>query len=156
MTRSVVKLRELIESDFEPILSMMQDPIGNEMSMVYPPSRSELRSQWDRIMEDPACVHRTIELDGVVVGRVNSYLLEDEIHVGYLIDRAYWGRGIMGESLRQFLALDGRRPLIARVAKSNVGSCRVLEKNGFVLIDEYDAPETDRYRACVEVKYALR
>lgn len=154
--RPGVHLRELIELDFEPLLSMMQDPVGNEMSMVYPPSRGDLRSQWDRIMADPACVHRTIELDGVVVGRVNSFPLKDEIHVGYLIDRAYWGRGIMGESLRQFLAVDERRPLIARVAKSNAGSCRVLEKNGFVLIDEYDSPETDRYRACVEVKYELR
>jgi RimJ/RimL family protein N-acetyltransferase len=152
-----LELREPIVSDFEPIFSIMQDPVANEMSMVNSRTREAFRTQWEQRFDDQAaCVLRTIVLDGEVVGRVNSFPSGDEIHVGYRIARSHWGGGIMSEVLRRFLALVEHRPLYARAAKSNVGSWRVLEKNGFELIDEYESPETDRYRACVEVKYELR
>ena len=67
----------------------------------------------------------------------------------------HWGKGVMSEALRQFLELIEHRPLIARAAKSNVGSCRVLEKCGFVCVAEYDAEETEQGMACVEVRYEL-
>jgi RimJ/RimL family protein N-acetyltransferase len=55
--------------------------------------------------------------------------------VTYWIDRAFWGRGLATAALREFVR-EEPRPLHARVAKDNVGSRRVLEKCGFVLIAE--------------------
>lgn len=153
---SAVALREPIDDDFEIIFPMTQDPAANAMSMVYPRSRAQFREQWDTRCDHPACVVRTILLGGEVVGRVNSFPKGEETHVGYLVARSHWGRGIMSEALRRFVALIEHRPLIACAAKSNIGSRRVLEKCGFVKIGEQDTPETERYMACVEVVYELR
>jgi RimJ/RimL family protein N-acetyltransferase len=38
--------------------------------------------------------------------------------------------------LKQFLGQEVRRPLFAHVAKHNIGSRRVLEKNGFIIFGE--------------------
>ena len=153
---SVVTLRDPIESDFEPIFAMTQDPVANAMSMVYPRTRAQFREQWSTRSDHPACLLRTILCDGEVVGRVNSFPNGDETHVGYLVARSHWGRGVMSAALRLFLEELTHRPLMAHVASPNIGSRRVLEKCGFVKIDERESPETERYMACIEVVYELR
>jgi RimJ/RimL family protein N-acetyltransferase len=150
-----VALRDPREEDFEIIFAMTQDPIGNEMSKVYARSREEFREQWDVRTTSPSCVVRTITLNDEVVGRVNSFDREGVTNVGYLIARAHWGKGVMSSALRQFVQLVEHRPLLARAAKSNIGSCRVLEKCDFRKIEERDSPETPRYIACVECVYLL-
>jgi RimJ/RimL family protein N-acetyltransferase len=150
-----VQLREPIEGDFELVLPMFLDPASDAMAMVHPRTRADFEKQWNQRTTNPACLLRTILCDGEVVGRVNSFQVGDEVHVGYRVARSHWGRGVMGEALRQFLGLIEHRPLIARAAKSNVGSCRVLEKCGFVCVAEYDADEDDHGSACVEVRYEL-
>jgi [ribosomal protein S5]-alanine N-acetyltransferase len=57
--------------------------------------------------------------------------------IGYWLARDYWGQGIMTDALRAyvryaFLELQLQR-LTAHVFEFNVGSARVLEKNGFKL-----------------------
>jgi RimJ/RimL family protein N-acetyltransferase len=47
------------------------------------------------------------------------------------IGKEFWGRGIATRALAEFLRLVEARPLLARVARDNVGSIRVLEKCGF-------------------------
>jgi len=152
---SVVTLRDPISSDFETIFAMTQDPVGNAMSMVYPLSRELFEQRWSRERGERE-VTKTILMGNEVVGKIGSFSVEDETHVGYLIAQAHWGKGIMSEALRQFVELIAHRPLIAHVASPNIGSRRVLEKCGFVLIDERESPETERYMACVEAVYELR
>lgn len=152
---SVVTLRDPIDSDFEPIFAMTQDPVGNAMSMVYPLSRALFEERWSRELGERE-VAKTILLGEEVVGKVGSFGVEDETHVGYLVARSHWGRGIMSAALRLFLDELTHRPLMAHVASSNIGSRRVLEKCGFVLIDERESAETERYMACVEAVYELR
>ncbi|MEX0876283.1 MAG: GNAT family N-acetyltransferase [Phycisphaerales bacterium] len=156
MNKGKIELRTPIDSDFEIIFSMCQDPAGNAMSMVYPLSREQFEARWNSTPQSPHEVARIILLDGVVVGKVSSFIVEDEVHVGYLIARDHWGRGIMSEALCQFVRLVEHRPLMAHVASSNTGSRRVLEKCGFILIDERESPETERYMACIEAIYELR
>ncbi|MGV3486970.1 MAG: GNAT family N-acetyltransferase, partial [Tuberibacillus sp.] len=48
----------------------------------------------------------------------------------------HWGKGIATDALKQFLSLVTIRPLYARAATDNIGSCRVLEKCGFQLTGE--------------------
>ena len=52
--------------------------------------------------------------------------------VGYWIGRDHWGRGYATRALAQLLLEMLERPLFAHVADGNVGSRRVLERNGFV------------------------
>jgi len=44
----------------------------------------------------------------------------------------------------------------ARVAKSNTGSVRMLERCRFVKVRKYETPEDDHYAACVDAVYKLR
>lgn len=70
--------------------------------------------------------------------------------VGYWVDRACWGRGIASRALAMFLDEVIARPLHARVATTNLGSIRVLEKCGFVITGYEHSPATERYLECEE------
>jgi GNAT superfamily N-acetyltransferase len=59
--------------------------------------------------------------------------MDDQDHVGYWIDRAYWGRGIASRVLHLLLQEVAKRPLVATAATSNRASLRVLQKCGFVV-----------------------
>ena len=85
---------------------------------------------------DPSNVTRTILYKGRVAGNVASFLRGGKREVCYWLGSEFWGLGVGTEALAQFLAVDRTRPLLARVAKSNVPSLRVVQKNGFKLIAE--------------------
>jgi RimJ/RimL family protein N-acetyltransferase len=52
------------------------------------------------------------------------------------LGKEFWGKGIATQALSQFLEVVSTRPIYARVAKDNLASIRVLEKNGFKLSGE--------------------
>lgn len=79
--------------------------------------------------------------DGWMIGAVGADSLRlGESHraeIGYWLARPYWGRGMMTDAVRAYVRyafgeLDLLR-LTAHVLTVNVGSARVLEKNGFRL-----------------------
>jgi RimJ/RimL family protein N-acetyltransferase len=82
--------------------------------------------------------------------------MDGEDHVGYWIDRAFWGRGITSRALRLLLEEVSRRPLVATTAISNGASLRVLQKCGFVVEQVRQDPATDRYPACEVAVLVLR
>jgi RimJ/RimL family protein N-acetyltransferase len=84
-----------------------------------------------KLRVDPTALRRTIVADGEVVGSMGVWG-EDDREIGYWIDRAAWGKGIASAALAALLAEVQDRPLTAHVAEHNVGSMRVLERNGFV------------------------
>lgn len=75
--------------------------------------------------------------------------------IGYVLDRNLWGKGLGTEivNLIQDVCFNafGLRKLHARVVSENVGSVRILEKNGFVeegrLKDYYNID--DQFMDCV-------
>jgi RimJ/RimL family protein N-acetyltransferase len=78
----------------------------------------------------------TVTFGDSVAGNIVSWVTDDHVLVGYWIGSAYWGRGIATAALERFVAeYEPRRPLHARVAATNVGSIRVLEKCGFELVE---------------------
>ena len=101
-----------------------------------PDDRAAFDAHWAKIRSLDSVLIRTIEVDGVVVGSVLSYVMEDTPEVSYWIGRQHWGKGIASAALEQFLEVQTDRPLLARVAKDNIGSVRVLEKCGFAVIGE--------------------
>lgn len=74
--------------------------------------------------------------DGRVAGYLTSFLRDDVREVGYWLGREFWGKGLATRALREFLAVETRRPLAARVAKHNAGSLRVVQKCGFTITGE--------------------
>ena len=99
---------------------------------------------------------RAVFLDGQMVGYISCFPMDGEDHVGYWIDRAYWGMGIASRALHLLLGEVTKRPLVATAATSNGASLRVLQKCGFVVEEVRHAPATDRYPECEEAVLVLR
>ena len=130
--RDEVTIRAVRDDDLPILFEHQRDPEANAMAAFPPRDRDAFMAHWRKILSDPRCVARTIELDGAVAGNIGSFDLDGRREVGYWIDRAFWGRGVATRALEQFLRQDEtRRPLFAGVAPHNVGSMRVLEKCGF-------------------------
>ncbi len=82
-----------------------------------------------------------IAVKGKAIGAIGFVLQQDVDRVsaeaGYWLGEAYWGRGIVSEALgaitRYAIEKHGLTRVFAVPFASNRASCRVLEKNGYVL-----------------------
>ena len=78
--------------------------------------------------------------DGQLIGAVGADSLQvgasHRAEIGYWLARPYWGRGIMTDAVGAYVRYAfgelGLLRLTAHVFAFNVGSARVLEKNGFL------------------------
>jgi RimJ/RimL family protein N-acetyltransferase len=131
-----VRLREVDDADLDSLFEQQADPACYEPAGLPPRDRAAFDAHWARIRSDPAVTIRTIDVDGRVAGHVLSFAREDSRLAGYWLAREFWGRGLATEALARLLAIDTHRPLVAEVATNNIGSIRVLEKNGFRLLRE--------------------
>lgn len=81
------------------------------------------------------------DADDKLIGAVSADGLElgttHRAGIGYWLASPFWGQGIMTDALRAYVGYAfgelGLLRLTAHVFESNVGSARVLEKNGFKL-----------------------
>jgi RimJ/RimL family protein N-acetyltransferase len=126
-------LRDTTEADLPTFLENQRDPEALRMAAFVSRDEAAFYDHWRRnILGDPAVRMRTIVVDGAVAGNVGSFPREGRRFIGYWIGRAFWGRGIASDALRDLLAdHETTRPVYADVAVHNVASRRVLEKNGF-------------------------
>ncbi len=148
-----VSLRAVVQADLEALFAHESDPDAASMAVVNPRDRDAFIADWCRYLSDPTVMLRAIDVDRRMVGHVTAFESDDRLWVGYWIARSHWGRGIATEAVLLLLAEETRRPLHARVASSNLGSCRVLEKCGFEAIERRVNEATARYPACEEVVY---
>lgn len=93
--------------------------------------RPAFDAHWERIRKDPTTVLRTIVAGDAVAGYVGSFLSGSDRMVAYWVAREWWGKGAATSALAQLLPTLPAGPVFARVASTNVGSRRVLEKCGF-------------------------
>ena len=148
----------MVDSDLPVFFEHQRDPKATRMAGFGPRDRDAFMSHWkNRVLGDEAVLARTVVADGEVAGNVVSFVspLAPRREVGYWIGRDFWGRGVATAALRQFLALERRRPLYAGVVTHNVGSIRVLEKCGFRVTDEEVAPPGSRDDGLEEVLLEL-
>jgi RimJ/RimL family protein N-acetyltransferase len=134
-----VRLRAVEPGDVRHFLDQQSDPEGAWLAAFAPadpPAPEAFAEKWARILADPANRNRTVVADGEVAGYVSSFPQMGQPSVSYWIGRAWWGRGVATSALADFLAELDERPLFARVVKDNLGSLRVLEKNGFRICGE--------------------
>jgi len=82
-----------------------------------------------------------IEVDGEPAGSIGFMLQQDvervSAEIGYWLGEPFWGRGVCTEALKAMtghaIASHGLTRLFALPFASNLASCRVLEKAGYVL-----------------------
>jgi RimJ/RimL family protein N-acetyltransferase len=132
------------------------DPESNRMAATIPRSREAFDAHWAKVLAEPGNTTRAVLLDGQVVGYISCFPMDGGDHVGYWIDRAYWGRGIASRALRLLLREVFKRPLVATVATGNGASLRVLQKCGFAVEQVRHSPASERYPACEEAVLVLR
>lgn len=110
------------------------DPVAVKMAAFasLPKDFASFHSMWTRRIENPSSLHRTILLGEAIVGGIMSYEIEGHRCIGYWVDRNYWGKGVATTALKLFLETELRRPITATCVSDNIGSKRVLERNGFI------------------------
>ncbi len=131
-----VRLREVTDADLPVLFENQRDPDANRVAAFPPRDAAAFAAHWAKIRADPAVVVRTVLLDGRVAGTVTTFERGGRRLVGYWLGKGFWGRGVATRAVAELLRLDPSRPLFAHVAKSNVASVRVLEKNGFAVCGE--------------------
>ena len=132
----IVTLRDVTESDLPIFYAQQLNPDATRMAAFPARDQEAFMQHWiTNVLANSTGRVRTIVADGQVVGNIVSYVSpEVGREVGYWLGSDYWGKGIATQALRQFLQIDTVRPLYAHVAKHNLGSRRVLEKCGFVVV----------------------
>jgi RimJ/RimL family protein N-acetyltransferase len=87
---------------------------------------------WDGESRFPYMI--TIKENGAVIGMIDPRIEGHKVEIGYVMNRAYQGRGLMTESLRAIIDWAFQQPSIHRVHATtdveNIASQRVLEKAG--------------------------
>lgn len=136
MHRGLTTIRPVTEGDFRVLFDQQNDPLANEMAVFPARDRVAFQAHWRKILADSTVVARAILDNGRVAGNVGVWGPAEERLVGYWIGREYWGKGIATRGLALLLSELPERPLHAHVAKTNVGSVRVLEKCGFTVTGE--------------------
>jgi RimJ/RimL family protein N-acetyltransferase len=130
-----VELREVTPADVEVFYEHQLDPEARRVAVFPLREHDAFTAHWrDRILANDANLAWTIVADGEAAGNMLCFERDGKREVGYWLGREFWGKGIATEALAVLLREVTERPLYARVATSNVGSIRVLEKCGFTTI----------------------
>jgi RimJ/RimL family protein N-acetyltransferase len=134
-----VMLRSVAAADFDVLFEQGRDPEAVRVAAFTskdPSDRAAFDAHWGRLLADASVRARTVVHEGRVVGSIVSFAKEKDREVAFWIGREHWGRGFASAALAAFLREETHRPLLAHVAKDNLGSRRVLEKCGFRTIGE--------------------
>jgi RimJ/RimL family protein N-acetyltransferase len=143
-----VTLRQITPDDLPALFENQYDPASAAMAGVPSKEKADFYAHRERVQANPENVTRAVIVDGELAGDVVSWADEGGRHVGYRIAQRFWGRGIATAALQLLLKEITERPLNADLQQSNVGSRRVLEKNGFRLLGPDEEPadvEPDSY-----------
>jgi RimJ/RimL family protein N-acetyltransferase len=151
-----VRLRPVRPDDLPRVFEWQVDPESNRLAATIPRTREVFDAHWAKVLADPKVTARVILLGETPVGLISCFQRDEQDHVGYWLDRAFWGLGIASRALHLLLQEVATRPLVATAATGNTASMRILQKCGFVVVEVRDSPATDRHLACEEAVLVLR
>ncbi len=138
-------LREVRDDDIAVFHRHQSDVDASALAGVPMRDAQAYAEHWAKLRADPQVVLRTVVTDeGAVAGQLLSFRRDGVREVGYWIDREFSGRGLATASLRAFLDLVEERPVYGVVTAANVASRRVLERNGFVLVERRSTDDGDQ------------
>jgi RimJ/RimL family protein N-acetyltransferase len=135
----VITVRALREADLDDLFRWESDPTAARMAAFTradPADRATFDAHYQQVRSEPTNTTQAIEEDGVLVGMIASFTVAGDRELTYWIDPMRWGRGLASEAVRTFIRHETRRPLFARTAADNIGSSKVLVRNGFMKIGE--------------------
>lgn len=154
-------LRPFTEVDLDPLYQVMND---REVLRYFPSSDPPSRAQIERLIQFQLkhwekhgygwwAVAVADSPNPPLIGWAGlQYLPEtDEIEVGYLLDKAHWGRGLATEAARESVRFGfddlGIETIVGVVHPENIASQRVLEKTGLTFVEEtnYFGMDVRRY-----------
>ncbi len=153
-----LSLRPLRQADLATLFEIQLDEAAQQLAAFVGKAardREAYLEKWRKILLDPAITTKVIELDGDVVGSVGMFPMAGDIEITYWIRKDIWGRGVATAALAAFLEEATARPLHARAVEDNIGSIRVLERNGFVLIGSEESFAEGRQATVTELIYQL-
>lgn len=130
-------LQKTTVGDLETLFIFQADEESNRVAAFNsadPKDKKAYLDKWTGIVANPEVNMQTIFIDDVLVGSVIHFDLGDETNVSYWIERKHWGKGIASKALQQFISTTDKQTLYGMVAFDNIGSQKVLERNGFVRI----------------------
>ncbi len=133
-----ILLRPVTETDLPILFQQQLDPEAVSLSAYPSKDRGEFMRHWEGIIKNKNVTARSIIYKKEkVAGHIICWKEgKFEQRIGYWIGREFWRRGIASTAVAEFLLLVKIRPLLAEVANHNLASKRVLEKNGFTVLDE--------------------
>jgi ribosomal-protein-alanine N-acetyltransferase len=154
-----IRLRALREEDLPTLFEIQRDDTAQHLAAFTDESASHDREaylrKFRRILADDATVNRVVEVSGEIVGSVAAFPIQGHTELTYWIRKDWWGRGVATAAVAALLDEVAVRPLYARVAEDNLGSVRVLERNGFVLVGSEDAYANARGATITELIFKL-
>ena len=138
-----LQLRNIKPTDLERLYQFQADPLANEMADFPARDHSAFFEHWQtNILSNTDIAAKAIIVDNDIVGSIVLWQSEQQWLLGYWLGREFWGKGIASNALRVFLSEQTQRPIIAEVTELNLGSIKVLEKNGFKHIGVANDPDS--------------
>jgi RimJ/RimL family protein N-acetyltransferase len=127
-------LRRATAEDVAAMHLIMSDPVAMRYWSTPPHRSFDETERWiaSMIAAHPSRDDFIVTLDGKTIGKFGAWKLPE---FGFLIDRAYWGKGYASEAMAAFIGrrrVLGSAELIADVDPRNVSSIRLLERHGFI------------------------
>lgn len=153
-----IRLRKTQLSDLNNLFEIQKDRIAVAMAAFTakdPSDKDAYLEKWTRLLKDNSINSYTITKDKEVIGSVCKYLIKDEPELTYGILKSEWGKGFASVAVNLFLEVEKVRPLNARAAFDNIGSQRVLEKNGFRKVGSDIGYANARQKEILEFIYKL-
>jgi RimJ/RimL family protein N-acetyltransferase len=128
-------IRDVVEADIPIFFEQQRDPDARRMAVFPEREQGEFTAHWQKLLASDDVTKKTILSGREVAGNIVCFDRADKRLVGYWLGREFWGQGLATRALAELLIEVTERPLYAYVAKTNIGSARVLEKCGFELTD---------------------
>ena len=110
---------------------------------------------WHRNAADSNNLFFAIVVDGLHVGSVGKWVMGETPELAYWIGADFVGKGLATRAVGEFLRVFTERPIFAHVVNDNPASIRVLEKNGFLLVDSFQSFASGRQAEVTELEYRL-
>jgi RimJ/RimL family protein N-acetyltransferase len=137
-SNNLVSLRDMDESDLSVFFEHQLDSQACYMAAFTPENpadRDSFNRRWTGFLTNENMFKKTILYNGEVAGHIIAYKADRDL-LTYWIGREYWGKRIATQAVAEFIKMMPIRPLYAYVAVDNIASLRVLQKNGFEIIEK--------------------
>lgn len=154
-----INLRKTNTNDLYILFEFQIDPEANYLAAFTSENPSDKKAyidKWTKLLSNKKVNVNTILLKDEVVGSITKYEMNGNAEITYWIEKKFWAKGIASNALEKFLKTEKKRPIYGRVAFDNIGSIKVLEKNGFSKIGTENGFANARAKNIEEFVFQLK